>query len=238
MFDDTLDDSIEDRPSPSSEDQTIRKERIPGPTVARLPVYFRCLAELKDQNVRIVSSGDIAAAAGIKASQFRKDLSYFGEFGIQGLGYPVEALLERITSIMQLDRRRDVILLGAGNLGSALLNFPGFSRWGFNITHIFDRSAEKIGQRINGLRVQDVAELPKPLGVEFGILAVPSNAAQSCATLLTQSGIKAILNFTSYPLVAPSGTVIRNVNLTHEIAILAYLLNTQSNSDQGESQIP
>ena len=122
-----------------------RKDRIPGPTVARLPIYFRCLAELKERNVKIVSSGDIAAAAGIKASQFRKDLSYFGEFGIQGLGYPVEDLLKRITSIMQLDRRRRVVLLGAGNLGSALANFPGFSRWGFDIVHIFDSSPDKIG---------------------------------------------------------------------------------------------
>ena len=122
-----------------------QKVRIPGPTIARLPIYFRCLAELKERNVKIVSSGDIAAAAGIKASQFRKDLSYLGEFGIQGLGYPVEALFSRITSIMQLDRRRRVALLGAGNLGSALGNFPGFSKWGFDLAYIFDTSNSKIG---------------------------------------------------------------------------------------------
>lgn len=214
-------------------DPTTRKDRIPGPTVARLPIYFRCLAELKERNVRIVSSGDIAAAAGIKASQFRKDLSYFGEFGIQGLGYPVEDLLTRISSIMKLDRRRRVVLLGAGNLGSALGNFPGFARWGFDIVYIFDSSRQKIGTDINGLEVQDINLLPQELDVELGVLAVPSEAAQECALLLTDSGVKAILNFTGRSLVAPSGTVIRNVNLTHELAILAYDLAGEPDLSSG-----
>jgi redox-sensing transcriptional repressor len=190
--------------------------------VARLPIYFRCLAELKERNVRIVSSGDIAAAAGIKASQFRKDLSYFGEFGIQGLGYPVEDLLNRIRSIMRLDRRRRVVLLGAGNLGSALGNFPGFSHWGFDVVYIFDSSTDKVGTKLNGIPIEDISQLPKALDVELGVMAVPPEAAQQCAELLTRSGVKAILNFTGRPLIAPSGTVIRNVNLTHELAILAY----------------
>lgn len=211
-------------PETPDRDQTGRKEKIPGPTVARLPIYFRCLAELKERNVRIVSSGDIATAAGIKASQFRKDLSYFGEFGIQGLGYPVEDLLNRIRSIMRLDRRRRVVLLGAGNLGSALGNFPGFSRWGFDVVYVFDSANEKIGSTLNGIPVEDISKLPKELDVELGILAVPPEAAQTCAELLTRSGVSAILNFTGRPLAAPEGTVIRNVNLTHELAILAYNL--------------
>lgn len=177
---------------------------------------------MRERNIRIVSSGDIAAAAGIKASQFRKDLSYFGEFGIQGLGYPVIDLLNRITSIMKLDRKRKVVLLGAGNLGSALGNFPGFARWGFDIIQIYDSSPQKIGTELNGLEVQDIALLPREMDVELAILAVPSEAAQTCAELLTQSGIKAILNFTGRSLIAPPQTVIRNVNLTHELAILAY----------------
>jgi redox-sensing transcriptional repressor len=177
---------------------------------------------MKERSVRIVSSGDIAAAAGIKASQFRKDLSYFGEFGIQGLGYPVDDLLTRIRSIMKLDRRRRVVLLGAGNLGSALGNFPGFARWGFDIVYIYDSSPHKVGTDLNGIEVQDIKLLPKELDVELGVLAVPSEAAEQCAELLTASGVKAILNFTGRSLVAPSGTVIRAVNLTHELAILAY----------------
>lgn len=205
----------------SADGANPRRDKIPSPTVARLPIYFRCLADLKERNVKIVSSGDIASKAGIKASQFRKDLSYLGEFGIQGLGYPVQALLDRITAIMKLDRRRPVILLGAGNLGSALGNFPGFSRWGFDVKHIFDSDPEKVGTHIAGIKVESIADLPKPLQVDLAILAVPPFAAQQCAELLAQSGVKAILNFTSR-LSAPPGIVVRNVNLTHELAILAY----------------
>lgn len=208
----------------SDDGVSSRRDKIPAPTVARLPIYFRCLADLKERNIRIVSSEDIASKAGIKASQFRKDLSYLGEFGIQGLGYPVQALLERITAIMQLDRRRRVVLLGAGNLGSALANFPGFSRWGFDVTHILDSDPDKVGTTIAGLTVESIDGLPKPLDVELAILAVPPFAAQQCAELLARSGVKAILNFTSR-LTAPPGIVVRNVNLTHELAILAYRLS-------------
>lgn len=210
--------SCQQRPDP-------RRERIPAPTVARLPIYFRCLANLKERNIKIVSSVDIASETGIKAPQFRKDLSYFGEFGIQGLGYPVEALLDRITTIMQLDRRRRVVLLGAGNLGSALGNFPGFSHWGFDVAYIFDSNKDKVGSTIAGIKVEDVATLPRPLQIELAILAVPPFAAQECAELLIRSGIKAILNFTGRALSTPSDVVTRNVNLTHELAILTYRLS-------------
>ena len=206
----------------------MRPPRIPAPTIGRLPIYFRCLANLKERGVKIVSSGEIASAAGIKASQFRKDLSYVGEFGIQGLGYPVEELLNRITAIMQLDRRRRVVLLGAGNLGSALGNFPGFSRWGFDVCHIFDSDPGKIGTKIAGIEVESIESLPKPLDIELAILAVPPFAAQECASLLCQSGVKAILNFAGRALNVPPGIVVRSVNLTHELAILAYHLSCES----------
>jgi redox-sensing transcriptional repressor len=133
-------------------------------------------------------------------------------------------LLDRISTIMQLDRRRRVVLLGAGNLGSALGNFPGFARWGFDVTRIFDSDPEKVGSVIAGITVENVSALPQPLGVELAILAVPPQAAQQATQLLIDSGVKAILNFTSRPLSAP-GVVIRNVNLTHELAILAYHLS-------------
>lgn len=220
----------------------LRRDQIPAPTVARLPIYFRCLADLKERNIKIVSSGDIASKAGIKASQFRKDLSYFGEFGIQGLGYPVEDLLDRITAIMQLDRRRRVVLLGAGNLGSALGNFPGFARWGFDVVAIFDSATDKVGTTIAGIKVESISELPKPLGVELAILAVPPFAAQECAQLLADSGVKAILNFTSR-MTAPPGIVVRNVNVTHEMVILAYHLSGDPElydglSEAGETPSP
>lgn len=199
-----------------------KRGRIPEPTISRLAMYFRCLAELHDQKVTVVSSEEIAFRAGVKASQFRKDLSYFGEFGVQGLGYPVEHLLNRVTSILQLDQGHKVALLGAGNLGTALAGFPGFARWGFQILWIFDNNPQKIGQVLNQVTVESVQQLPRPLGADLGILAVPGDAASEAAELLVASGIKALLNFSGVNLHLSSEVRVRNVDLTHELAVLAY----------------
>ncbi len=201
-----------------------RRDKIPEPTIARLPSYFRCLVELQEADQEIVSSEELASLAGVKASQFRKDLSHFGEFGIQGLGYPVADLLDRIAAIMQLDQDHDVVLVGAGNLGSALANFPGFSRWGFRIVRIYDQAPEKIGKRLHGVTIRDVADLPCPLGLKLGILAVPPSGARTVAKLLIDSGVEALLNFTGSNLGHPDSVVVRNVDMTHELAILAYHL--------------
>jgi redox-sensing transcriptional repressor len=208
-----------------------KKEKIPDPTVARLPLYFRCLAELHDKQITVVSSEEVANRAGIKASQFRKDLSYFGEFGIQGLGYPVDHLLRRIGSIMQLDQTHRVVMIGAGNLGTALAGFPGFVRWGFQILWIFDASSARIGEMINSVQVEDIANLPRPLGADLGILAVPATAAQTCGEILLASGVQALLNFSGATLSGiPRDIVVRNVDLTHELAILAYHLTASKHT--------
>lgn len=201
-----------------------RKDKIPDPTITRLPLYFRCLSDLSDKGITVVSSEEVATRAGVKASQFRKDLSYFGEFGIQGLGYPVPHLLRRIGSIMHLDKVHKVALIGAGNLGTALAGFAGFTRWGFHILWIFDSSPDRIGIKLQQITIEDIQELPRPLTADVGILAVPTSAAQQSAELLVQSGVKAILNFTGTTLSAPNDVVLRNVDLTHELAILAYHL--------------
>lgn len=203
-----------------------RRLRIPEPTIARLPVYYRCLSQILESGTTIVSSDLIASRAGMKASQFRKDLSYFGEFGIQGLGYPVEHLLERIREIMQLDRTHRVVLVGAGNLGTALAGYPGFARWGFQITCIYDQNPDKVGTTLSGLEIHDVARLPRPLDVEMGILAVPAGAGAATARLLVESGVRALLNFSGVQLSVPPTVVVRNVDMNHELAILAYHLAT------------
>lgn len=199
-----------------------KRTRVPEPTISRLTNYFRCLAELHDQQVAVVSSEEIAFRAGVKASQFRKDLSYFGEFGVQGLGYPVPHLLRRVASILQLDQTHKVALLGAGNLGSALAGFPGFARWGFQILWIFDANPAKVGQRINSIVVEPATSLPRALGADLGILAVPPQAASEAAQLLVDSGVPALLNFTGAHLHLGNRVTVRNVDLTHELAILAY----------------
>jgi redox-sensing transcriptional repressor len=204
-----------------------KRGRPPEPTISRLAMYFRCLAELNDQQVQVVSSEEIAFRAGVKASQFRKDLSYFGEFGVQGLGYPVPHLLRRVSSILQLDQQHKVALLGAGNLGTALAGFPGFARWGFQINWIFDSNPDKVGNNLNGVAVEHTDALPRALGADLGILAVPGPAAADAANLLVSSGVQAILNFTGAHLHLAPGVSVRNVDLTHELAVLAYYATHQ-----------
>ncbi|MCE1245175.1 MAG: redox-sensing transcriptional repressor Rex [Firmicutes bacterium] len=201
-----------------------KKIKIPEPTIERLPLYFRCLSEFKKNDVAIVSSEEIAVHTGLKASQFRKDLSYFGEFGIQGLGYPVSHLLDRIAGIMQLNKKHRAALFGAGNLGAALLHYPGFANWGFKFTNVFDNDAEKVGQKLGELTIENIASLPRMLDVSIGILAVPANVADETSRLMVKCGIKAILNFTGTKLSLPEDIVIRNVDLTNELAILIYYL--------------
>lgn len=205
-----------------------KRGKIPEPTVARLPIYFRCLIELKENGVAVASSEDLAARAGVKASQFRKDLSYFGEFGIQGLGYPVSHLLDRISSIMQLNKEHDVVLVGAGNLGSSLLNYPGFQKWGFKITRVFDNNPQKIGKKLGETTIEDIQNIPKSLNIPIGIMAVPATAAQQAAQTLIHAGVKAILNFSGKKINSHKDVVVRNVDMTHELAILTYYLSVDN----------
>jgi redox-sensing transcriptional repressor len=199
-----------------------KQSRVPEPTISRLAMYFRCLNEFQEQGASVVSSEEIAFRAGVKASQFRKDLSYFGEFGVQGLGYPVPHLLRRIASILQLDQAHKVALVGAGNLGAALAGFPGFARWGFQILWIFDANPEKVGQRLGSIEVEPTSNLPRNLGADVGIVAVPQGAAAEVADLMVRSGIRALLNFSGAHLHLPAEINVRNVDLTHELAVLAY----------------
>jgi redox-sensing transcriptional repressor len=204
-----------------------KKDKIPGPTISRLPIYFRCLTEMKNNNISVVSSDELATMAGVKASQFRKDMSYFGEFGIQGLGYPVVHLMERITTIMQLDKVHKVALAGIGNLGLALAKYNGFSKWNFQIHYLYDSDPGIIGTVINDIVVDDIDKIPEKLDVSIGILTVPREFAQEAADKLINSGVKLLLNFTATFLNVPSDVVVRNVDLTHELAILTYHLESK-----------
>jgi redox-sensing transcriptional repressor len=161
----------------------------------------------------------------MKASQFRKDLSFFGEFGVQGMGYPVSQLLERICSILQLSAVHRVVLVGAGNLGAALLNYQGFPEWNFHITRVFDANPAKHGQLLAGLPIEDIGLLPMSLGCTMGIVAVPSGAAVATARVLVASGVRALLNFTGVKLDLPPSVSVRNVDLTNELSILSYKLS-------------
>jgi redox-sensing transcriptional repressor len=208
--------------------------KIPEPTIQRLPLYYRCLAEFKESDREIISSEDIASKIpGMKASKFRKDLSYFGEFGVQGMGYVVSHLLDRISSILQLNRLHMVVLVGAGNLGSALINYPGFPQWGFHITRVFDSNPSKIGAKLGDITIEDVNKLPAQLNAVMGILAVPASAAHHVGKLLVESGCKGLLNFSGAKLNFPA-VAVRSVDLTDELSILSYKLASLDGSRQPE----
>jgi len=193
----------------------------------RLALYLRCLEECEGEGQETISSAEIERLTGIAAGQVRKDLSYFGEFGKPGLGYEVLSLRERIAAIMNLDRHQPVVILGAGNLGMALIGYLGFQRSGFPIVGLFDNDPAKIGRRISGQEIEAVEHLAdrcKAGGVTIGIIATPAGAAQEAADRMVAAGITAILNFAPARVTVREGIRIRTVDLTKELQILSYYL--------------
>lgn len=194
--------------------------------MGRFSLYLRCLRQLASEGVRTVSSAQMEARLGITSAQIRKDLSYFGEFGRPGIGYNVEHLLARLTEIMQLDREQRAVIVGAGNLGSALVGYLGFAHTPFRIVGIFDSNFSKIGRPLWSLEIGDVQQLPQTnqtLRATIGLVTVPAEAAQEVVNILVRAGIRAILNFAPAVVTVPAGVALRNVDLTRELEILSYL---------------
>jgi redox-sensing transcriptional repressor len=191
-----------------------------------LPCVRRMLAD----GVATASSTEIAERTGINAAQFRKDLSYFGEFGTPGLGYDVAELEAHLARIMGLDTPRDVLLVGAGNLGAALSSYMGFSERGFRVVAIFDADPNKVGQKIAGQTVHhlnDLAKINAELGAQVGVVAVPRVAAQEVVDKLVAAGVQAILNFAPTAILVRPGIIVRNVDLTSEMEVLSYYLRSK-----------
>lgn len=202
--------------------------RVPTPTLERLATYLTTLSELAEQHVQTISSSDMERLTGINAAQFRKDLSYFGEFGRPGIGYDVEELRSRMARILKVERQQPVLLVGAGNLGSALAGYPGLRAQNFHIVAVFDNNYNKIGRLLWDLEIRDVggiSQVNDEFQARIGIIAVPSNAAQEVMTRLVDAGVKAILNFAPIPLKVPAGVVVRNVDFVQELTVLAFHLD-------------
>ena len=204
-----------------------RELKVPLPTLERLATYLRYLNELESHDMETISSAAMEAATGINAAQFRKDLSYFGEFGKAGIGYNVSELKKGIAEILKTDHEQLVILVGAGNLGSALVGYNGLRRHNFNIVGAFDNNYNKIGRRLWDLEILDVNDLKKAnesLGAKIAILAVPAPAAQAVTDMLVDAGIKVILNFAPTAIKAPKGVFVRNVCFIQALTVLSYYL--------------
>ena len=203
------------------------RPEIPRKAIYRLSVYLRCLHRLKANSIRTVSSDALAAAAGVKPTQLRKDLTYFGQFGTRGLGYDVEQLAKMITDLLGTNSLQPVILVGVGNLGLALLSYRGFEQEGFEIVAAFDvdpdRKREKtVTQPIHGM--DKLAGFVRDRGARMAILTVPAVVAQEVANQLVEAGITGILNFSPIVLQVPEEVMVNNVNLAIELENLSYFV--------------
>ncbi|SEL34838.1 redox-sensing transcriptional repressor [Blastococcus sp. DSM 46786] len=203
-----------------------RPRSIPEATVARLAVYLRVLTSFADGGRTTVSSGDLASAAGVNPAGLRKDLSHLGSCGVRGVGYDVRALRERIARVLGAERSRACVLVGLGNLGSALADYAGFGSRGFEFVGLLDAAPERVGQRIGGLTVQDVADLEAVVAAtqaSIGVIATPADVAQQVCDRLAAAGVRSILNFAPVTLSAPAGVDVRHVDLSVELQVLAFL---------------
>ena len=206
------------------EGRVMRYRRVPDETIKRLPIYLRRAIHLSEEGVKCVSSKEFASLLGVTPWQIRKDLSYFGGFGTRGVGYNVENLVSHIREILRLDVVRKAALVGVGNLGSAILAFPGFRPYWLDIAAAFDIDKRKVGKKRNGLVVEDVALLGtlKERRIDLGIIAVPDDVAQNIADDLIKVGVKAILNFAPLYIEVPKRVKVITIDIALYLARLPY----------------
>ncbi len=205
----------------------MRYRRIPDETIRRLPVYLRALMEVSDSGQENISSGKLAGFLGIAPYLIRKDFSYFGGFGTRGKGYEVGALIKQICKILKLDVPNKAVLVGVGNLGRALLAYPGFRAFGFEIAALFDAASDKISKKINDLVVKSVSDLAdiKEQGIRIAIITVPGKAAQQITDELIDAGIKSILNFAPCHINVPKRVKVVTINIAMDLAVLPYYMS-------------
>lgn len=205
----------------------MRYRKIPDETVWRLPVYLRGLLFLSKQGQQSVSSRNLADFLGINPWQIRKDFSYFGGFGTPGVGYNTEKLIKQINKILKLDVAHKAVLVGVGNLGSAILAFPGFRTYGFDIVAAFDTNPKKIGRKVKNIAIEDVSNLQtlKKRKINLAIITVPSDAAQQTADTLVKAGVKGILSFSPCYITVPKKAKVTTIDIAMDLARLPYYMS-------------
>ncbi len=204
-----------------------RIPKVPEMTIRRLSIYSRCLAQLEEDGVKTISSQGLAERFHLNSAQVRKDLAYFGEFGIRGIGYYVATLRAELQRVLGLGREWRVALIGFGNLGSALFHYRGFAREGFRVAALVDEDTAKIGRVVNGLSILPLSDLPRAVkqgSIQIGVIAVPGEAAQHVADRLVAAGVRAILNFAPARLKVPRDVRLQNVDLSIELENLSFHL--------------
>ena len=206
----------------------VLAEPVSELTTNRLSVYLRCLSDLDASGVRTISSQALAEQFHLNAAQIRKDLAYFGEFGVRGIGYYVKELRRHLRQILGLDHGVRVAIVGAGNLGLALADYPGFRDDGFEIVALFDTLKEKIGRRSRGgVLIHDIRDFKKIVKREnlgIAVIAVPPDGAQTAVGIVVGAGVKAILNFSPGSFKLPRGVKLKNIDLTVSLESLSFFL--------------
>jgi len=206
----------------------MKREKISELTTNRLSVYLRCLNELASAGIKTVSSQELAEQFNLNSAQIRKDLGYFGEFGIRGTGYFIEDLRVHLTKILGLDKPHRVGIVGAGRLGRALANYNGLEKSSFTVVALFDNDTSKIGERTrSGVEIFDVNKIAKVVrdqSIDVAVIAVPARVAQRVLNQVMAAGVKAVLNFAPAPLKTRLGVKVKTVDLTTSLESLSYFL--------------
>ena len=208
---------------------------VPDIVVGRLPVYLRALNHLLEEGQRVTASKELAARLGISSAQIRKDLSHFGEFGKQGMGYDVAYLRDQLRSILSVGQAWDVALVGAGDLGHAIAHYGGFEGRGFRIACVFDNNPQKIGRYLGRFEICDAAQLGdkiRELGIQVGIIAVPAQAAQSVVADLAGAGVRAILTYAPITVTVPEGVHVQYIDPVVHLQRMTYYMSP----DQGRGR--
>ncbi len=191
-----------------------------------MPIYLRGLLLLSEQKQQSISSRNLAHFLGVNPWQIRKDFSYFGGFGTRGVGYDIKRLIKQIKKILKLDVVHKAALVGVGNLGSAVLAYPGFRVYGFDIAAAFDSNPKKIGRKIKNITIEDVSDLRtlKKRTIDLGIIAVPCDAAQQAGDALVKAGVKGILNFSPCYIAVPKKIKVITIDIAMDLARLPYYM--------------
>lgn len=206
----------------------MTENEVPDIVIRRLPLYIRSLNRLRDEGETRVSSAELGQRVGVTAAQIRRDLSYFGGFGKQGMGYEVDFLLSQIKKILNLNRQWQVCVVGVGNLGEAVARYGGFRQGGFEIVALFDSDPAKVGKCIDGLEVQHVERLPEIVrshGIRVAIVTVPASHAQDVTDELIGAGVRAILNYAPVWLRVPTGVHVRYQDPVVSLQSMTYYLH-------------
>ena len=213
-----------------------RPEPIPNPAVRRLSLYLRQLEAFRRKDRRTISSKQLGESLGLTDAQVRKDLAYFGQFGHPGIGYRVDDLIAEVRRILGTDKTWNVLLVGAGNLGRALMAYRGFASKGFQLVAVFDSDASKVGKRQATFTVQPLSELAQTVrqqNIRLAMIAVPADFAQDVADQLIEAGVRGLLNFAPVSISVPSHIAINSVDLAVQLEQLSFQVSLSSLSQAG-----